>query len=403
MPFAQLIASLRDADWLDASRARAYLRILAAVQVAGAIGLLLCVRNMLDPRGEPIGTDFVSFWTAARMALSGAAASVYDPAAHNAAQQAAFGGAPGWYAFFYPPVYLLFVLPLGLFPYYGALAVWLAATGAAYALTVRKFAGGAVGLLPILAFPAVFSTVGHGQNALLTTALFAGGALKLERRPLLAGLILGALCFKPQLALLVPLTLAVTGRWRALAGFFAGALILAGLSWLAFGAETWRAFAAENALARATLEQGLVDQAKIQSAFAALRALGAPLAAAYGVQALVSLAAVAALISMLRRTRDPLLQMAATACAGLLATPFVLDYDLTLLALPLALVFSRGSRGKFLPFEKSALLAAYVLPAVARPLALYAHLPLSPLALGLFLLTLMRRVNAEAAASPSAS
>ena len=95
--------------------------------------------------------------------------------------------------------------------------------------------------------------------------------------------------------------------------------------------------------------------------------------------------------------------MAATACAGLLATPFVLDYDLTLLALPLALVFSRGSRGKFLPFEKSALLAAYVLPAVARPLALYAHLPLSPLALGLFLLTLMRRVNAEAAASPSAS
>ena len=194
-----------------------------------------------------------------------------------------FGGAPGWYAFFYPPVYLLFVLPLGLLPYYGALAVWLAATGAAYALTVRKFAGGAVGLLPILAFPAVFSTVGHGQNALLTTALFAGGALKLERRPLIAGLILGALCFKPQLALLVPLTLAVTGRWRALAGFFAGALILAGLSWLAFGAETWRAFPAENALARATLEQGLVDQAKIQSAFAALRVLGAPLAAAYGV------------------------------------------------------------------------------------------------------------------------
>jgi hypothetical protein len=246
-------------------------------------------------------------------------------------------------------------------------------------------------------------TVGHGQNALLTTALFTGGALKLKRRPLIAGLILGALCFKPQLAMLVPLTLVVTGRWRALAGFFAGAMFLVGVSWLVFGAETWRAFLVENALARETLNQGLVDPAKMQSAFAALRVLGAPLAAAYGVQALVSLAAIAALILMLRRTRDPLLQMAVTACAGLLATPFVLDYDLTLLALPLALVFSRGSREKFLPYEKSALLTAYVLPAVARPLALYAHLPLSPLALGLFLLTLMRRVNAEAVASPSAT
>ena len=131
--------------------------------------------------------------------------------------------------------------------------------------------------------------------------------------------------------------------------------------------------------------------------------MGAPLVVAYGVQALVSLAAVAALIAMLRRTRDPRLQIAATACASLLATPFVLDYDLTLLALPLALVFSRA-RGKFppcekfLPYEKSALLAAYVLPAVARPLALYAHLPLAPLTLALLLLSLMRRVNAEASA-----
>jgi hypothetical protein len=266
-------------------------------------------------------------------------------------------------------------------------------TLAFYALTVWKLAEKSIGILPVLAFPAVFSAIGHGQNALLTTALFAGGTLLLQRRPFLAGLILGVLCFKPQLAMLVPLALTVAGRGRALAGFVASALALAGLSWLAFGGETWRAFISENALARATLEQGLVDPGKMQSAFAALRLWGAPLGLAYGVQALVSLSAVVALVVLLRRTRDAHLQMAVTVVAGLLATPFVLDYDFTLLALPLAVACSRALREKFLPFEKSALLAAFLLPAVARPLALYADLPLSPLALALLLASLAQRVN----------
>jgi hypothetical protein len=397
LSFPRLTVLLRDADWLDPSRARAYARILAGVQLLGLIGLLLSAQNGLDLRGEPVGTDFVSFWTAARLALSGASASVYDPAIHHAAEQAVFGPALDWYAFFYPPVYLLYVLPLGLLPYFAALAVWLGATLAGYALTIRQAAAKSFGILPILAFPAVLSTLGHGQNAFLTTALFAGGALLLERRPGIAGLILGALCYKPQMAMLVPLALAVAGRWRALAGFAAGVLILAGLSWLAFGEAAWRAFLAENVLARATLEQGLVDPAKMQSAFAALRVVGAPLPLAYGVQALVSLAAVAVMIRLLRRTPDALSQMAVTAVAGLLATPFVLDYDFTLLALPLAVVLSRALRGKFLPFEKSALLAAYLLPAVARPLALFADAPLSPLVLALFLAVLAQRVNKEAA------
>jgi hypothetical protein len=395
LSFARLTAVFRDADWLDAARARAYVRILAVVQALGLIGLLLSARNGLDPRGEPIGTDFVSFWTAARMALEGAAASVYDPAAHHGAEQAVFGKALDWYAFFYPPVFLLFVLPLGLLPYFGALAAWLGATMAAYALTVRQIAAKSFGLLPVLAFPAVLSTIGHGQNAFLTTALYAGAALLLESRPVIAGLILGALCYKPQLAVLVPLALAVTGRWRSLAGFVGGVLVLAGLSWLAFGEAAWRAFFIENALARATLEQGLVDPGKMQSAFAALRLWGAPLVLAYGVQALISLAAVATLGLLLGRTRDAQLQMALTAIAGLLATPFVLDYDFTLLALPLAVALTRALSGGFLPFEKSALLAAYLLPAVARSLALHAFLPLSPVVLALFLASLAQRVLQE--------
>ena len=387
-----IIAFFRDANWLDGRRARAWARILAAVQLLALVGLVATSHHGADLRGEPLGTDFVSFWTASRLALSGEAAAVYDPAAHHAAERAFFGGDFGFYAFFYPPVFLLFCLPLGLAPYFVALAAWLAATGAAYVRVVRQIAGENIGVLPILAFPAVFVTLGHGQNALLTTALFGAGALALGARPLLAGALFGALCYKPQLAVLLPLGLAASGRWRALVAMGASAAALVALSFLLFGAPAWRAFFAEAPLARAVLEQGLVEPEKMVSLFAALRGLGGGVALAYGAQAALALAVILALVAALRRTGDALEQGALIAAATLLATPFALDYDLALLALPLALLLSRALATGFRPYEKILLLAAYALPGFARPLAQAVHLPLAPAILALLFCALVRRV-----------
>jgi alpha-1,2-mannosyltransferase len=47
-----------------------------------------------------------------------------------------------------------------------------------------------------LAFPAVFWTLGLGQNAFLTATLFGGFTLLLDRRPIAAGILLGLLCYK---------------------------------------------------------------------------------------------------------------------------------------------------------------------------------------------------------------
>jgi hypothetical protein len=388
----RLIAFFREASWLDGRRAGVWVRILAAIQLLTLLGLVASSRHGADLRGEPLGTDFVSFWTASRLALSGEAASVYDPAAHHAAERAFFGGDFGFYAFFYPPVFLLFCLPLGLAPYFVALVAWLAATGAAYVRVVRQFAANRIGVLPILAFPAVFVTVGHGQNALLSTALFGAGALALGARPLLAGALFGALCYKPQLAVLLPLGLAASGRWRALVAMGASAAALVALSFLLFGAPAWRAFFAQAPLARAVLEQGLVEPEKMISLFAALRLAGGGVALAYDAQAALALAAVLTLVVALRRTGDALEQGALIAAATLLATPFALDYDLALLALPLALLLSRALATGFLPYEKILLLAAYALPGFARPLAQAVHLPLAPAILVLLFCALVRRV-----------
>ena len=56
--------------------------------------------------------------------------------------------------------------------------------------------------MAILAFPPFSSTPEHGQNGFLSAALIGGGALLLDKRPVLAGLCFGALVYKPQLAVM---------------------------------------------------------------------------------------------------------------------------------------------------------------------------------------------------------
>jgi hypothetical protein len=363
---------LADAPWANAQRLRAYALLLALAHGAALAALLYMARNA----AEPLGADFVSFWTAGRMAWQGLGPAIYDPAAHQAAERAAFGNFPGWYAFFYPPVFLLVCAPLGALPYFAALALWLSASFAAMAAALRNLSRRLVTPLALAAFPAVFATVGHGQNAFLTTALLAGAALTLDRRPALAGLWLGCLCFKPQLALLAPLALLLTGRWRALAAMAATGLALAALATLAFGLDAWTAFLAETPMTRATLERGLVEPAKMVSVFAAVRVLGGGVVLAYVAQSAATLAALAALIYARPRSGRALVALvAALAC---LTTPFLLDYDLTILVVPLVVLAEDALATGFRPYEKTALAAAFLLAEIARPLALTLHLPVAP-------------------------
>ena len=123
-----VLAALRDAEWLNETRARVYPRLLLAASVGIALIWIVAARGGVDLAGKPLGTDFLSFFTASELAQQGRAKDAYDVAAHWAAQQAAFGPAVGYSAFFYPPPYLLVCLPLALAPYFVSLIVWLAAT-----------------------------------------------------------------------------------------------------------------------------------------------------------------------------------------------------------------------------------------------------------------------------------
>ena len=54
--------------------------------------------------------------------------------------------------------------------------------------------------------------------------------------------------------------------------------------------------------------------------------------------------------------------------AVLLMTPYMMDYDLVILALPIAWIALEGARSGFMPWEKSLLALAWLLPLFARSL-----------------------------------
>jgi hypothetical protein len=392
------LAALRDAAWLTGQRARAYGWIFLVVSAAIAAGWIALSHGGLDPAGKPLGTDFTSFWSASKLALGGAPARAYDIPAHQAVESAIFGRDTGYAAFFYPPIFLLICLPLAALPYLASLGAWLAATGALYWRMARAWLGERFGLMPVLAFPAVLTNIGHGQNGFLSAALFGAGALWLERRPILAGLCLGSLAYKPHLGLMIPIALAVGGRWKTFVAATVAVAAWAAASLALFGADAWRGFLADSGVARAALEQGLVGDAKMQSAFAAVRLWGGTVLVGYGVQLAVAAFAAAGLVWLHRRALKAEAEGAAMIVAALLASPFLLDYDLVILAAPLAWMLREGASTGFRPWEKIVLAATFVLPAVSRTLATWAHLPLAPFVLAALFVLLLRR-GASAATS----
>jgi hypothetical protein len=251
--------------------------------------------------------------------------------------------------------------------------------------------------LVMAAFPAVLLTITHGQTSFLAAALLGGGVwLAASGHKGWAGVLLGLAIIKPQFGLLVPLALLAAGEWRVIAAAALTALGFAAATTLAFGLDVWPAWYAASGAAQAAMANGAIGFAKMQSVFAAARLAGAGTGLAYGLQAIVALACAVLVTHLFWRRGFTRESGAALLVAALLATPFVLDYDLLLLAFPLAVLADQPR-----PWEKLAALAGFVLPALARPLAMTTSVAIAPLVLlALFALLLRRACASDATRAP---
>ncbi len=378
---ADIAASLREGAWIDRERVRGYSLLFLIMFGLATLALWTTGHGLLDVLGRPIGTDFANPYAAGRLALEGKPAAVYDFASLFAKEGAVTGQSENVYGWHYPPIFLLVAAPLAKLPYIAALIVWIAAGLAFYLFAIWTILPRPLALLAAAAFPAVFITVGHGQNAFLTAGLLGLGLALLERRPWLAGFLLGCLCYKPHLGLVLPFALLAARQWKPFLGAAIAVVLLSALSVALFGLEPWRAFLASGEVTRTVvLEQVATGWFKIQSLFSAVRGLGGSIAAAYIAQALLALAV---LVMLVRAWTGGVTQSgkAAVALAALLVTPYVLDYDMLVMAPAIAFLVARGLEEGFRPYEKALLAFAWIAPLLARPAAEFLHLPLGLVAM----------------------
>lgn len=290
---------------------------------------------MVAYREGPV-VDFISYWAAARLTLAGNPALSYDFAAHHAMEATVRPLGRLEMPFSYPPPFLFFVAPFGLLPFWAGLASWLAITGAIYVAAFRRVAP-----LPYsLAHPSALTNMLIGQNGFLTSAIFVTGTNLLDKRPVLAGAILGLLIIKPQLTPLLPVAVIAGRYWHAIAGAAASMAITLLAALVAFGIGSYAGFIAILPRYVGYLESGATDWAKMASIFTFCRSLGVPETGAYAAH--WSIAAIAAALTarawwLNLDTKVPIL-----ASATLLVPPYLWPYDSLLLMIPAGWLISRN-------------------------------------------------------------
>lgn len=354
----------RDMSWLSTRRTRLYgSGVAIALVIIFARHILIYYRGGgYDEGGNLFGADFTTFWAASLQILSGHAAEVYVPELHQAIEQQYLRN--GYEAFFYPPTMLIVCIPLAIVPYFASYLVFLSATAALFVASIWRILRSPWSLIAILAYPPVYFNIVAGQNAFLTTAILGCGLGVMNRRPGLAGAVLGLMVIKPHLALAVPIALIATGRWRTLAWAGISSVLLVVLSYLMFGLDTWLNFLEVSRSARQMLENGDVGFWRLQSIFSTTRLLGAGVSTAFLIHGLAALAVVGALVWTLRQKIGAAAERSIIALACLLITPFSLFYDMLIMALPLAWMLREWQKTGFSAWSKAVISLAFLAPMV---------------------------------------
>jgi hypothetical protein len=178
---------------------------------------------------------------------------------------------------------------------------------------------------------------------------------------------------------------------------------LSGLSLAVFGVEPWVAFQRSLGFTRfVVLEQGNTGWEKIQSVFSATRMLGGSVTEAYALQGLVGALVLGAVAWLWHSRSDIRLKYAALLCAALLTTPYCLDYDMVLLGPAVAFMVAHGMERGISPLAKTILVAAWLVPLVARIVAKLSYIPIGPVIMVAVFVAILARARSESATAKSA-
>lgn len=379
----------------NTARANTLASVGAGCAILGIATWIFYFRAFNGSRGE----DWMVFYTAARAWFDGKLGILYDGDSLTSVLNAHFAHALAkplpLHPFLYPPHYLLVLLPFGLMPPFFGLGVFLllsfAALVGALACWARDRTELALFTLAALLSPAAALVVWLGQNTFLSCALLVGGFAAATKKPILAGILLGLLSYKPQLFLMVPVALVASRQWKVLGAMCVTGAVLFAASAAIFGLSLWhdwfRIMTAPSAL---TERWSSIARINGQNIYAYAAFLGAPLKLANALQVLATLCGGVFLYWFGRRSRDETLKLVAILATTTLTAPHFLGYDAVAIEIAAAIFLAASLReGASVPDTAIAVLA-WLSPAINPP-TVFPIAVATPLVIVLFLAAVVRR------------
>lgn len=291
------------------------------------------------------GTDWMVFYGAIRSALNGHLSLVMNGDDFTAYLNRAFAD---WLTvplqfrpWFYPPSFLVLLLPFAPLGFIGSYVAFQIATFGLLAAALNRSGEPASRLViaAVVASPAASLDIVDGQCAFLVAGLIVAGVRLLDERPILAGVILGLLSFKPQFFLLVPVALLAFNQWRSLLAAAASVLALAAISAAIFGLDIWSWWVPQAVDNLLSPDPKWVNFGRIwgHSVWTCAVLLGAPDRLASLLQLAAIAAGALAVVVAFRSALSTDKRLAVLLAATVLAAPHSGPYDATLLAVATAL------------------------------------------------------------------
>jgi hypothetical protein len=302
-----------------------------------------------DATGHVVGRDFLNLWMYGRAAFTPDPSRFYDFETYNRELAAILGYKTLGLNWSYPPSVMLLGAPFGWLGYLPALLTWTAAGLAVFLFAGSRLVGDRRLLITFLLAPAAFFCLISGQSSFVTTAIMAGIFLNLDRRPIIAGILIGCLTLKPTLGILFPVMLIASGRWRVFFAATATALAIAALTTALFGLQSWVDFVTKGVpVQNLTLKDPLsIGAPFMPTIFMNLHAAGASYTAAMAVQGCFSAFAAATVFWAYRvhRDADPLTLAALFLACSVFGAPYLLSYDTLPLAVAAVLMIASSRAG----------------------------------------------------------
>jgi hypothetical protein len=378
--------------------------LLAAVLLVLFVGFgaTFLTANLVTGWPHGFGDSF-ALWSWGRFLGEHSAASIYDPAILHTAQ-VALGLDPNHsYPFLYPPSYLLVLWPLGQLPGWLACAALIVISLPLYVWATIGRDWRSLAMVFALTAPTTTIEIACGQSSFLAAALLAGGLRVATGYPIVAGILLGLLTYKPQLGLLVPVALVAARLWHtfAIAALTAAGLVIA--TTVLFGGEIWPIWAAALQSFSGHFAGGSSRILHwMPTIFVAVMQLGTTPAMALRAQWLAT-ALVAAIVWALFRSGPRQLAGAGLLVAALLATPYAFVYDMPIVATAVIWIVAERHRAgdAFGTGEVFAMVLAMIAPITLA--AVNPRYPLTVLSLILLLGIIVRRCQRLRLASARAA